>query len=136
MASFAYPLSAGPIPGMQRRAGCLPLPFQLLDLYAHQAERILLHKRNEERLYEATETLERSVTRKQVLLMERDARLAQLMSELLLTEERERRELVAALHDSLAQLLSMATMKLSLVRASLVRPAEKRNGMSKRRKKL
>ena len=58
---------------MQRRARCLPLPFQLLDLYAHQAERILLHKRNEERLYEATETLERSVTREQVLLMERDA---------------------------------------------------------------
>jgi signal transduction histidine kinase len=99
--------------------------FQLLDLYAHQAERILLHKRNEERLYQATETLERSVTRKQVLLMERDARLAKLMSELLLTEERERRELAAELHDSLAQLLSLAKMKLSLVRASLVRPAEK-----------
>jgi signal transduction histidine kinase len=99
--------------------------LQLLDLYAHQAERILLHKRNEERLYQATETLERSVTRKQVLLMERDARLAKLMSELLLTEERERRELAAELHDSLAQLLSLAKMKLSLVRASLVRPAEK-----------
>ena len=99
--------------------------LHLLDLYAHQAERILLHKRNEERLYQATERLERRVTRKQVLLMERDARLAHLMSELLLTEERERRELAAELHDSLAQLLSMAKMKLSLVRASLVRPAEK-----------
>lgn len=99
--------------------------FYLLDLYAHQAERILLHKRREERLYQATERLERRVTRNQVLLMERDARLAHLMSELLLTEERERRELAAELHDSLAQLLSMAKMKLSLVRASLVRPAEK-----------
>ena len=60
-----------------------------------------------------------------MLLMERDARLAKLMSDLLLTEERERRELAAELHDSLAQLLSLAKMKLSLVRASLVRPAEK-----------
>jgi signal transduction histidine kinase len=57
--------------------------------------------------------------------MERDARLAKLMSELLLTEERERRDLAAELHDSLAQLLSMAKMKLSLVRASLIQPAEK-----------
>ena len=99
--------------------------FHLLDLYAHQAERILLYKRNEEELHQATESLERSVTRKQVLLMERDVQLANLMSELLLTEERERRQLAAELHDSLAQLLSMAKMKLSLVRASLVRPAEK-----------
>lgn len=99
--------------------------FHVLDLYAHQAERILLYKHTEERLYQVTETLERRVTRKQVLLMERDARLAELMSELLLTEERERRELGVELHDSLAQLLSMAKMKLHLVRASLVGSAEK-----------
>jgi signal transduction histidine kinase len=97
----------------------------LLDLYAHQAERILLYKRNEERLYQVSETLERSVTRKQMLLMERDAQLAKLTSELLLTEERERRELAGELHDSLAQLLTLAKMKLSLVRASFTQPAEK-----------
>lgn len=99
--------------------------FQLLDLYAHQAERILLSKRNEERLLEVAETLGRRVTRKQVLLMERDARLEKLMSELLLTEERERKELAGELHDSLAQLLSMAKMKLHLVRASCGKPVEK-----------
>jgi signal transduction histidine kinase len=99
--------------------------FDLLDLYAHQAERILSSKRTEERLHQATEALERRVTRKQVLLIERDAQVANLMSQLVLTEERERRQIAEELHDSLAQLLSMAKMKLSLIRASLVRPAEK-----------
>ena len=99
--------------------------LQLLDLYAHQAERILLYKRDEERLYQANEELERSVTRKQLLLMERDIKLTNLMSELLLTEERERRELSSELHDSLAQLLSFAKMKLSLAGQSLVPGAEK-----------
>ncbi|HEX6532069.1 MAG TPA: DUF4118 domain-containing protein [Nitrospira sp.] len=99
--------------------------FQLLDLYAHQAERILIYKRNEELLHQANEELERSVTGKQVLIMERDNKLTKLMSELILTEERERRELSQELHDSLAQLLSLAKMKLSLAEGSLSKATDK-----------
>jgi signal transduction histidine kinase len=99
--------------------------LQLLDLYAHQAERILLYKRNEELLYQANEELERHVTRKQILLMERDVKLTKLLSELLLTEERERRELSGELHDSLAQLLTLAKMKLGLAEGSLSKATDK-----------
>ena len=99
--------------------------LQLLDLYAHQAERILLYKRNEELLHQANEDLERRVTRKGALLMERDIKLTKLMSELLLTEERERRELSEELHDSLAQLLSLAKMKLGLAEGSLSKATDK-----------
>lgn len=99
--------------------------LQLLDLYAHQAERILLYKRNEELLHQANEELERHVTRKQILLMERDVKLTKLMSELLLTEERERRELSGELHDSLAQLLSLANMKLGLAEGVLPKAMDK-----------
>ncbi|HKT36346.1 MAG TPA: DUF4118 domain-containing protein [Nitrospira sp.] len=98
--------------------------LQLLDLYAHQAERILLYERNEELLHQANEELERAVTRKQVLLMERDVKLTKLMSDILLTEERERRELSSELHDSLGQLLAFAKVKLHLARRSSAEKAE------------
>ena len=98
--------------------------LNLLDLYAHQAERILLYKRNEERLLEKNEELERNVTGKQLQLMERDVKMANLMSELLLTEERERRELSSELHDSLAQLLTLTKMKVQFVERSLPIGAE------------
>src|SRR5262245_36740265 len=99
--------------------------LHLLDLYAHQAERILLFKRNEELMHQANEELERRVTRKQILLMERDVKLTNLMSELLLTEDRERRELSGELHDSLTQLLSFAKLKLYLAGRSLVTGPDK-----------
>jgi signal transduction histidine kinase len=98
--------------------------LKLLDLYAHHAERILLYKRNEELLHQANEELERRVTGKQLLVMERDVKLTKLMSELLLTEERERRQLSGELHDSLVQLLSVAKMKLALAGRSLRSRAE------------
>ena len=98
--------------------------LNLLDLYAHQAERLLLYKRNEERLLEKNEELERNVTGKQLQLMERDVKMANLMSELLLTEERERRELSLELHDSLAQLLTLTKMKVQVVERSLPIEAE------------
>lgn len=74
--------------------------FHLVDLYARQAERALETKYHEEGLRRANADLE--------------ANLRGLISELAVTEERERRLLASELHDYLAQLLSIGQIKLTL----------------------
>ena len=101
------------------------IQLQLLDLYAHQAERILLVKRDEEMLRQANMKLERTITEKQGELADKDLKLRHLLSELVQTEERERRDLSLELHDSLAQLLAFARLKVSLLRQSLPDRTEK-----------
>src|SRR5262245_26780286 len=59
--------------------------LNLLDLYARQAERILIFKQHEETLHQANETLERNMADQQILLKDRDAKLRNLMAELILT---------------------------------------------------
>jgi signal transduction histidine kinase len=92
-----------------------------LDLYAHQAERILETKRTEEALRGVNVDLERRVVTEQEELSEKEEKLQSLLSELAVTEERERKHLALELHDYLAQLLALATMKLALAQHSLHR---------------
>jgi signal transduction histidine kinase len=86
----------------------------LLDLYAHQVGRLLLHKRTEQTLRMANAELERVVSQKTIEVTDRNVKLEHLMAELLLTEQRERRQLSLELHDTLAQLLAFARIKLAL----------------------
>ena len=79
--------------------------FRLVDLYARQAERILETKDKEERLRRANAEL--------------GADLCGLVSELAVTEDKERRQLASELHDYLAQLLVLAQIKLSLAQRSM-----------------
>ncbi|HJT19985.1 MAG TPA: DUF4118 domain-containing protein [Nitrospira sp.] len=92
--------------------------LHVLDLYAHQAERILLYKRDEDLLRRLNDELQQTVTHAQTELEERDNKLRSMTSELFLAEERERRHLSSELHDSLAQLLAFVKIKLQLAQRS------------------
>jgi signal transduction histidine kinase len=66
---------------------------------------------NEARLRQSNEELAQAVANKGQLLAEHETRLGNLIAQLTSTEERERRQLAAELHDYLAQLLTLARMK-------------------------
>ena len=100
--------------------------LHLLDLYAHQAERMLLAKQNEEGLHQTNEALERRMREKQGESTEREIKLRNLTSELVYAEERERHHLSTELHDSLAQLLMLARIKVRLAQDSTSVEAAKR----------
>src|SRR5215217_7740600 len=86
--------------------------LRFLDMYAHQAERVLEAKRTEEALRGTNRDLERRAIKNSQQLIEKDKRLRDLFVELVGTEERERRHLAEELHDYLAQLLTFARIKL------------------------
>jgi len=69
-------------------------------------------RKNENRLRQANLELEERVASKGERLTENEERLRRLMLDLVVTEERERRSLANELHDYLAQLLTLARMKL------------------------
>jgi signal transduction histidine kinase len=69
-------------------------------------------RKNENHLRRANLELEHQVNSKGLELSEKEERLRGLMYQLAVTEERERRQLAAELHDYLAQLLTLARMKI------------------------
>ena len=69
-------------------------------------------RRSEERLRQANAELHDQVASEQQRLVEKEQRVHGLTTQLALTEERERRQLAAELHDYLAQLLALARMKV------------------------
>jgi signal transduction histidine kinase len=69
-------------------------------------------RKNENQLRHANLELEERVASKRERLTENEERLRKLMLDLVVTEERERRSLANELHDYLAQLLTLARMKL------------------------
>jgi signal transduction histidine kinase len=69
-------------------------------------------RRNESSLRRANLELEQQIASKRQELSDKEERLRGLMHQLAAIEERERRELAAELHDYLAQLLSLARMKI------------------------
>jgi signal transduction histidine kinase len=81
-------------------------------------------RRNEERLRRVTVDLEQQVVTTHDELSEKEERLRLLMYELAATEERERRQLAAELHDYLAQLLILARMRIKQAQQTLYRSAE------------
>lgn len=99
--------------------------FRLLDLYARHAERILEAKHAENTLRRDKETLERRIVSDQQQISETEQRLREVMSDLAVTEERERRQLASELHDYLAQILTLGQMKLKLAQQSLGRSPRK-----------
>jgi signal transduction histidine kinase len=68
-------------------------------------------RENEQRLRRANLDLELQVSRSHQQLSDKEKNLQSLLSQLAVTEERERRQLAAELHDYLAQLLTLARMK-------------------------
>jgi signal transduction histidine kinase len=73
-------------------------------------------KRVEAALHDLNQTLERRVAERTAVVEQQAQRLRQLASQLLVTEERERRNLAADLHDNLAQILYVAKMKVTELR--------------------
>jgi len=76
-------------------------------------------RRNEERLRQANMELENRVAINQQLLRDKEEKLRGLRSLLVTSEERERRQLAAELHDYLAQLLVLARMKVKQAQQAL-----------------
>jgi signal transduction histidine kinase len=89
----------------------------LWDLYARQVGRVMRTKLYEHALLHRNASLVEKEASTQTEVSERDHLLRGLVGELALTEARERRRLATELHDHLAQLLVLARMKLSRIRA-------------------
>ena len=79
--------------------------LHLFDLFAQQAARILETRQTHESLSEANELLEYHVSAT-------EERLQKALTDLAITEERERHNLALELHDYLAQLLTFANLKV------------------------
>lgn len=89
----------------------------LWDLYARQVGRVMRTKLYEHALLHRNASLVEREASRQTEVSERDHLLRGLVTELALTEARERRQLATELHDHLAQLLVLARMKLKSIRA-------------------
>jgi two-component system, chemotaxis family, CheB/CheR fusion protein len=74
-------------------------------------------KRAQTDLHELNQNLEKRVSERSALAEQQAERLRELAAQLLTTEEQERRNLAADLHDNLAQVLYVAKMKLSELRS-------------------
>jgi signal transduction histidine kinase len=84
-------------------------------------------KKNEESLRRANRELEHQVVNERQQLTEKEDKLRGLMHQLAVTEERERGQLAAELHDYLAQLLTLARMKIKQVQQCLYRSVGESN---------
>ncbi|HJR75890.1 MAG TPA: response regulator, partial [Nitrospiraceae bacterium] len=89
-----------------QRTNELQLANEALERELHDRARV------EEELRRLTDELESRVAARTTDLVRSQARLRALASELVLTEQRERRRLATDLHDYLAQLLVLARLKL------------------------
>ncbi|HEX2056068.1 MAG TPA: response regulator [Nitrospiraceae bacterium] len=79
--------------------------------------------RAEDELRRLTNELETRVATRTADLVQSQARLRALASELVLTEQRERRRLATDMHDYLAQLLVLARLKLSQTQPRVTEPS-------------
>jgi signal transduction histidine kinase len=86
--------------------------LRILDLYADQAARIIEVKQSEMALRLSKLDLETQV-------IDGEQKLRDIAAELVTVEERERRALASELHDYLAQLLTLAHLKLKLAQQFL-----------------
>jgi len=77
---------------------------------------ITARKKDEIRLRESNQELERRVATRTEIVAEQALRLRELAAQLLETEEIERHNLASELHDNLAQVLHVAKMKLTEIR--------------------
>src|SRR5262245_42397720 len=84
-------------------------------------------RRNEDKLRRANLDLEQQVSSKHLALSDKEEKLRGIMSQLTVTEERERRQLAAELHDYLAQLLILSRMKIKQAQQSVYRSAKESN---------
>ena len=87
--------------------------LRLLDILARQAADLMERRSGEEALRQWSIELEQEVSRRTEELLESRERLRALATELNLAEQRERKRMATELHDYLAQLLALASMKLS-----------------------
>ena len=78
-------------------------------------------RRNDNSLRRANLELEQQVVSKRQELSDKEERLRGLIHQLATTEERERRELAGELHDYLAQLLTLARMKIKQAQQNMHR---------------
>jgi PAS domain S-box-containing protein len=88
-------------------------PHGLIYRIAGLAEDITEHKHYERELKSFNETLEQRVAQRTAEAKRLVTKLRALTAELLLTEERERRQLAADLHDDLGQSLALVKIKLA-----------------------
>ena len=84
-------------------------------------------RRNEGTLRRANLDLEQQVSSKHLQLSDKEENLRGIMTQLAVTEERERRLLAAELHDYLAQLLVLSRMKIKQAQQNLYRSARESN---------
>lgn len=84
-------------------------------------------RRNEGKLRRANLDLEQQVSSKHLALSDKEEKLRGIMSQLTVTEERERRQLAAELHDYLAQLLILSRMKIKQAQQNVYRSAGESN---------
>ena len=84
-------------------------------------------QRSEARLRQANAELHDQVASEQQRLAEKEQRVHGLTTQLALTEERERRQLAAELHDYLAQLLALARMKVKQTQQCLYSSTQRSN---------
>lgn len=84
-------------------------------------------RKNEDKLRRANLDLEQQVSSKHLQLSDKEEKLRGIMSQLTVTEERERRQLAAELHDYLAQLLVLSRMKIKQAQQSVYHSAKESN---------
>ena len=104
-------------------ADAVPMAFFLVEALAISYCIDYLRK-NEDRLRRANTELEQRVVSKRQQLTAQEEKVRGLMHQLAVTEERERRQLAAELHDYLAQLLTLARMKIKQTQQCLYRSVE------------
>jgi CheY-like chemotaxis protein/anti-sigma regulatory factor (Ser/Thr protein kinase) len=86
--------------------------------------RITERKRTEEALKQLNATLEGQVKERTAALLEKQEQLRSLASELVRSEERERKSLATKLHDNLAQSLALCKMKLEIAQHTEATPSK------------
>lgn len=123
-AYFAYPLlvrntiAGAMVFASRRRDPFTPLEINLLRTLSHQVALALEYRRLNADLDERSQRLaenEQRYRERTRRLVSHQEQMRAMASDLILTEQRERRRLAAELHDVLAQLLVASKMKLKLV---------------------
>lgn len=92
------------------------------DMLLRSIHYAIERKSAEEQLRRLNETLEERIAERSATAEFRANQLRALASELILTEQRQRRHLATELHDYLAQLLVVCRMKLSMLQAMVKEP--------------
>ncbi|RJQ62469.1 MAG: response regulator [Desulfobacteraceae bacterium] len=93
--------------------------LRMLDVLARQAADLIERSQTLESVKSLNETLEQQVAERTKLAEDRAKQLQAMVSELTLTEQRERRRLAEILHDHLQQLLVAAKMNCEVLSARI-----------------